>query len=528
MPSHILAVATATSQRLTHVVRQDSIPKHNQPTKINSISKNSKPPARLVKNTNSIPASLRILNHWNRAPTFVRYFVSGNIGNIVLYILECLLSSWLVTHRPNSPQSHRDFITFLAAYWMHIPFQHILHAALVYGWHSINTLQKFWTTLMGMASAMTISSFGSTALNTILIPMLGKNIAFITTLYGFSILNFFVITFIVQKSNQVADQNITNRTKTVLLKTRSGATSEPSDQSDTANNETVVTIQQKEVDTYTESPLIDASLVTSQNHWNSNPTTRFIRYFLSVNLGNAGLYLLYQQWIKVLPTYFDNNTVTAYCESLSFFLAYWFHIPLQHLLHGILVFGDSGSLTRHCYWSSLFGFASALLVASIGSTLLRTFFQTVLDVSPHLAFLATLYGFSIWNYFVVGYIFEQCKTKYRSFKTRKSTPTSTSSTLYSTNNLTERVNLGFLSGLLLSASSMVMLQHGRSIKHQDTVATLDSALVSSQPAPPPIETSKSPKSRWWISLLYLDDSHRVQLESGLLATLFVVLLILVK
>lgn len=155
--------------------------------------------------------SLSGLSHWwyTRWPSYVRYFISGNLGNVVLYLLERGLSASLEHYKllaEDATPMYRASISFFVAYWLHIPVQHLLHAVLVYGLTSINTASKYWTTLLGMMSALALASVGSTVFNTLLLSRgVDKNVAFLMTLYSFSIVNYFVIGFIVQQSSKNAD-----------------------------------------------------------------------------------------------------------------------------------------------------------------------------------------------------------------------------------------------------------------------------------------------------------------------------------
>jgi len=86
---------------------------------------------------------------------------------------------------------------------LHIPIQHLSHALLVYGWDSINTVSKYWTTLGGTYSALIVAAVGSTILNALLLERgMSKNAAFVSTLFLFAGFNYFFIGWIVKISNQ--------------------------------------------------------------------------------------------------------------------------------------------------------------------------------------------------------------------------------------------------------------------------------------------------------------------------------------
>ncbi|KAL7574464.1 hypothetical protein ACA910_015833 [Epithemia clementina (nom. ined.)] len=98
----------------------------------------------------------------------------------------------------------KDSISFLAGFWLHILPQHALHALLVYGLDSIDTRQKYWTTLMGMYQALSTSAVASTLLNTLLLKTLAmpKTTVFVMTMLICSVVNYFWIGWIVQRSKQ--------------------------------------------------------------------------------------------------------------------------------------------------------------------------------------------------------------------------------------------------------------------------------------------------------------------------------------
>ena len=131
---------------------------------------------------------------------------------------------------------YRASVSFFCAYWLHIPVQHLLHALLVYGLSSINTAPKYWTTLAGMFSALALASVGSTAFHTYLLSMgISKNVAFFMTLYSFSILNYFVIGFIVHKSSN--RDTASAKSAAATTKMRGGASSSSSSSLAWSNND---------------------------------------------------------------------------------------------------------------------------------------------------------------------------------------------------------------------------------------------------------------------------------------------------
>ena len=135
-----------------------------------------------------------------RCPEPVRFFISGNIGNIIFFILNHFLSE-LVEHNlhvlPAFLAEYKDGVTFMTAYFLQVVPQHWLHAALVYGFHTINTREKYLKTLLGNYSTYGGAMVGSTILNTILIKLgMNRNVAFVSTLWIFACINYFILKYL--------------------------------------------------------------------------------------------------------------------------------------------------------------------------------------------------------------------------------------------------------------------------------------------------------------------------------------------
>jgi hypothetical protein len=140
---------------------------------------------------------------WYSLPELFRFFVSGNLGNGCFFLIERGL--YTVIERIPSPPTflmeHHDSAAFLVGYILQILTQHLLHAWLVYGLKTINTRDKYLRTLGGQAGAYFIALIGSTVLNIFLRKRgMSKNTAFITTLYLFACVNYFVIGWITRRS----------------------------------------------------------------------------------------------------------------------------------------------------------------------------------------------------------------------------------------------------------------------------------------------------------------------------------------
>ncbi|GAX27823.1 hypothetical protein FisN_13Hh070 [Fistulifera solaris] len=165
-----------------------------------------------------------------RIPAPIRYFISGSCANVVFYFLERLLHRALYHFHFSKQELLGDWTemmlpswvnsaTFFSAYMLQVPIQHYLHALLVYGLESINTPAKYYRTLGGMFSTLAVAAFGSTALNALLLSttQLSKTAAFVVTLCAFSIINYFVIGWIVNASNKssTVEVVISNQKKVV-------------------------------------------------------------------------------------------------------------------------------------------------------------------------------------------------------------------------------------------------------------------------------------------------------------------------
>lgn len=161
----------------------------------------------LKKNKNTFIDQISQL-WFGKVPEIGRYFVSGNLGNLCFFLLEKAVHDLLCQLSSPSPfvEDYKDTIAFFVAYMLQIITQHLLHAWLVYGLHTINSQEKYFSTLLGQAGAYVTAMFGSTMLNAVLRKWgMAKTPAFITTLYVFALINYFVIGWIVRRSVQIAN-----------------------------------------------------------------------------------------------------------------------------------------------------------------------------------------------------------------------------------------------------------------------------------------------------------------------------------
>lgn len=153
-------------------------------------------------------SSLSLYGKWHRTvPEPFRFFVSGNIGSIFFFLLDSgvhsLLCSLPKDFLPSAIQANKDAVSFFVGYLIQIWMQHFLNALLVYGLGSINTKEKYISTLRGQYSAYMFALFGSTALNIALSRAgFNKKVAFVLTMSIFACINYVVIGWTVKRANK--------------------------------------------------------------------------------------------------------------------------------------------------------------------------------------------------------------------------------------------------------------------------------------------------------------------------------------
>jgi hypothetical protein len=151
---------------------------------------------------------------WFHLPQIFRFFVGGNLGNIAFFYTEQFLFDYLSTN-PYQLFS-LEFLeyglagmSFGVAYLLQIVTTHFLFALLVYGLDSIRTPEKYLKTLWGQFRVYFVSLIGSTCLNSYLIHQLGvdKTVAFFGTMAVFACINYVLISWIVKRAVQSAEQH---------------------------------------------------------------------------------------------------------------------------------------------------------------------------------------------------------------------------------------------------------------------------------------------------------------------------------
>ena len=149
-----------------------------------------------------------VYEQWFRLSSLVRFFVSGNLGNICFFFIERALYQFISTIDtiPDFVESYKDTLSFFVGYLLQIVSQHLLHAFLVYGLDTINTRKKYLNTLLCQFYAYGMALFGSTFLNLFLIRSgIDKTMAFFSTMVIFAIINYHLIGFLTERALKIAE-----------------------------------------------------------------------------------------------------------------------------------------------------------------------------------------------------------------------------------------------------------------------------------------------------------------------------------
>ena len=147
---------------------------------------------------------------WFGLSSLVRFFVSGNLGNVCFFFIERFIYLQL-SNLDTAPQFVEDYcetVSFFVGYLLQILTQHLLHAFLVYGLESIDTREKYFKTLLGQFYVYAVALFGSTTLNLFLIQSrLDKTVAFFSTMVVFACINYFLIGWLVKRALKSANHD---------------------------------------------------------------------------------------------------------------------------------------------------------------------------------------------------------------------------------------------------------------------------------------------------------------------------------
>ena len=98
-----------------------------------------------------------IVELWFTIPMVPRFFASGTIGNVLLFIMDQYCSKHIIPilfeKGPSKLLKHlsdsKESVSFFISYAAQIIIQHLLNALLVFGLSSISTRKKYFETLIG-------------------------------------------------------------------------------------------------------------------------------------------------------------------------------------------------------------------------------------------------------------------------------------------------------------------------------------------------------------------------------------------
>jgi hypothetical protein len=143
---------------------------------------------------------------FSSVPEPIRFVTAANLGNIAFFKIDQALYNLVILplskDMPKFFQRNRETVSFFFAYLIQVGLQHFLNAALVYGIDTIATTEKYLQTLAVTYSSYSFSLIGSTIGNAILIKQgVPKNVAFWGTILGFGVINFFLLKYLMTKSN---------------------------------------------------------------------------------------------------------------------------------------------------------------------------------------------------------------------------------------------------------------------------------------------------------------------------------------
>jgi hypothetical protein len=161
-------------------------------------------------------ALAKLSTRWFQVSGLARFFISGNVGNLCFFMIERVVYGQLcqLHSLPKFVEDYKESVSFFIGYILQIISQHLIHAVLVYGLHSINTREKYLQTLLGQFQVYSLALVGSTFLNLFLLRAgLDKTVAFFTTMVTFACINYYLVGWIVQRAT-TSSSNSTSAEKT--------------------------------------------------------------------------------------------------------------------------------------------------------------------------------------------------------------------------------------------------------------------------------------------------------------------------
>ena len=165
----------------------------------------------MTESTGPLAISSACSEIWFRSvPEPLRFMTSAGLGNIAFFgIDQVLYKSVIVPLTKDAPkfyQRNKESISFFFAYLIQVGFQHLLNAIFVYGIDTISTAEKYLDTLVLTYSTYSIALVGSTIGNALLMRQgIPKNVAFWSTIFGFGILNFFLLKYLISTKKAAED-----------------------------------------------------------------------------------------------------------------------------------------------------------------------------------------------------------------------------------------------------------------------------------------------------------------------------------
>ena len=130
-----------------------------------------------------------------------------------------------------------------------------------------------------------------------------------------------------------------------------------------------------------------------------------LRFFVGGNLGNLCFYyceLAICAYMKEIASSIPQE-ILNYKDSVSYFLGYMIHIPAQHFIYALLVYGIGSIDTPTKYIKTLIGMYATMLSSAVGSTALNGALLSA-GMDKAVAFICTLWLFACINYVVIGWI----------------------------------------------------------------------------------------------------------------------------
>lgn len=148
-----------------------------------------------------LSSGVDITKAWYSVPQIFRFFVSGTLGNVILFFIDSsFYKNVMLKHANDFPKmvnQNAESVSFFVCYFFQIVIQHLMNSFLVFGWHTIDTRKKYMVSLVGCYATLGTSLVLSTFLNAFMLKNgVPKNIAFWGTLYGFGVMNFLVLSWL--------------------------------------------------------------------------------------------------------------------------------------------------------------------------------------------------------------------------------------------------------------------------------------------------------------------------------------------